>query len=203
MRRPSRSNGTFVQVASIAISGVLMANAAWAEPKIVGDGKPIDFFFIKGQKDVHVPFSVGNTCTAVFLEHPGALVIDRVIADRRDVVAQNTKGFIDGPPRMTLRSPGRSFRYTVLIDDLHTGGPESPFVGRSFPIPADSLPQSIEVHYRIRCADGKVSEPMVTRGVRLYDIPATDRKDRQKTEQPSPAPKDKGVPGGAVKALGH
>jgi hypothetical protein len=109
-------------------------------------------------------------------------MIEKVVADGQDVEPLIIKGgVLDGRWDLMLERPGESFRYQVKLGALESVTLGTPFDGKSFPVAVNPPPRSVEIYYRIRCADGKLGTPHVTRGVRLdFDrgklITGTERK---------------------------
>ena len=151
----------------ILLLTITLAASRLAYGDSISAGKPVDFYYVRGQQDIMVPFGMGKACKTIFLQPHGGLQIDKVIADGHEVRPLSTEGFVDGPWELKLSDPGPSFRYQVLLSELRTAEAKSPFKGKAFPISDERLPALIEVFYKIRCADGTVGEAQVTRGVLL------------------------------------
>jgi hypothetical protein len=43
----------------------------------------------------------------------------------------------------------------------------TPFSGSAFPISRERLPDLVEIHYRVRCPDGRLGPLLLTRGMRI------------------------------------
>jgi hypothetical protein len=114
-----------------------------------------------------VPFSVGEKCKSIYLSPVLGVIIDRVIADGREVPAERVRGVADSRWNTTLENPGPSFRYEQELENLGWEEPKREFVGQRFSVPRKPLPDVIEVYYRTRCATGEIGDIRLTRGVYL------------------------------------
>jgi hypothetical protein len=159
----------------IGVAGILLAtgvvHARGAET--IKSEKPIDFYYVAGQEAL-VPFGNVQSCKVAYVGSHAGLVIERVVADGQDVKPLSIKGgVLDGRWDLMLEKPGESFRYQLKLSALESGTLGTPFDGKSFPLTGDSPPKLVEIYYRIRCADGKLSQDYVTRGVRFDGETAT------------------------------
>jgi hypothetical protein len=161
--RDVRRHGLIGLSGILLATGVLHASAA----ETIKSEKPIDFYYVAGQ-EAFVPFGNVQICKVAYVGSHAGLVIEKVLADGQGVKPLSIKGgVLDGRWDLMLEKPGESFRYQVKLNALESVTLGTPFDGKSFPLTEDSPPKSVEIYYRIRCADGKLSQEYVTRGVRF------------------------------------
>jgi len=137
-----------------------------SRPPIAARPVEADFVFFadaEGQEHTRVPFAVGSQCATIYLESQFGVSVEKVALDGIPVVPVATDGIIEGP-LLLLDRPGASFRYERSLDDLTSITVATSYSGRRFPVVLDAKIGIIEVTYRIRCADGSLSVPMVSRG---------------------------------------
>jgi hypothetical protein len=154
---------------ALSIALVLLQAHPMPPPHIVARG--VDFLFMAGVDDVEkvsfeVPFPVGNSCKTLYWESHGAVAIESVLADGVAIKPrQNMGSYVDGTLDVAIESPGPGFQYRLPLFDLSSQEPTQPeYSSVEFPISPKSPPNTVEIRYRIRCADGKLGPPLVTRG---------------------------------------
>lgn len=154
---------------SVMAGVLLLASALRAESgETVRSEKPIDFYYLGEQAEILVPFGNVQVCMVAYVGTHAGLVIERVVSEGKDIKPLTIKGgVLDGRWDLMLQKPGESFRYQVKLGALESVTLGTPFDGKSFPVAANPPPRSVEIYYRVRCANGKLSELYVTRGVRL------------------------------------
>jgi hypothetical protein len=151
-----------------AISAVLWPNGVVAEGTDGAALRRVDFYYLKLKRErIMVPFSAGERCKSIYLSPVLGVIIDRVVADGREVPAESVRGTADGWWNATLENPGPSFRYEQELENLGWEEPKREFTGQQFPVPRKPLPDVIEVYYRPRCATGEIGEVHMTRGIYL------------------------------------
>jgi hypothetical protein len=164
-RVPCSSFG--VARAAILAMSLIRNDESAAKPVVLSIKDPIDFWYVRGQAEVSVPFAVQESCAEIFLDELRGIVIDSVVADGVPVANMEIRNGTSDGPDIHVGKTGPSYRYVMRLDRLISVSLGSPFSGRAFPLSMDSLPARVEVHYRVRCADGKVGDPSITRGVLL------------------------------------
>lgn len=164
-----RQHGLMVAAGILLAPGVLHAKTV----EVIKSEKPIDFYYVAGQ-ETFVPFGNVQVCKVAYVGPHAGLVIEKVVADGQDVKPLSIKGgVLDGRWDLMLEKPGESFRYQVKLDALQSATLGTPFDGKVFRLAQDPPPKLVEIYYQIRCADGKMSQEYVTRGVRFDGEAAT------------------------------
>jgi hypothetical protein len=139
-----------------------------ASRRVVGTGAAVDFVYAGGAPDVMVRFGLAQSCEKPFLEPIFGLKIDGVMVDGRRVSRSHIRESAIDDGDLILDRPGLSFRYLLSLKRLQSIDAVKPrFSGEAFPVPSDPVPDIIEIHYCIRCPDGKLGPPLVSRGLRI------------------------------------
>ena len=144
-----------------------------------GASQRTDFFYFEGEdhkESVEVNFGLQGTCThkGVQMFAQEGVVLVEVRADGQNLAPLAAKGYRHGAAVAVLDNPGPSFYYHMPLTDLESWTPYDPaqpilFQAIRFEL-RGKLPRKLEITYRIRCGDGSVSDPLMTRG-RRFPLP--------------------------------
>jgi hypothetical protein len=163
--------------ASLAFLLALAETVSSPRPQL--DTETVDFIYFE-QQDLYsivVPFGLNGFCNRAGVVVPSSqgVWIEDVRADGRNVAILKGLGYYHDRPEIVIGRPGSSFQYRMTMDDL-TSEELGTNRSRHFVIAQDQqLPARLEILYRIRCADGSLSELFKTRGTK-YDYPRPSKK---------------------------
>jgi hypothetical protein len=144
---------------------------------VVANGASVDFVYFEGQAkhQVDVPFGLHGACrsgVSAFAEV--GVLLEGVTANGKAVNRRDGgPAFVDERFELVVR-PGSSYQYQMALDRLVSEAADPRY---SFEFVVPGLPRSVDVTYRIRCADGSVSEKFVTRG-RRFGVPVSRQLER-------------------------
>src|SRR5205814_1373098 len=136
----------------------------------IASGPPVDFVYFEGQPkhEIDVSFGLHGACkNGVSAFASVGVLLDGVKANGKDVKRQDSGPvFIDDSFELAVQ-PGPNFQFHMTLDRLVSEG-SNPRYSFAFVVPG--VPRTVDITYRIRCSDGSVSQPFVTRG-RRFAVP--------------------------------
>ena len=136
----------------------------------------VDFFYFEGEADVKeqidVNFGLHGECKdkGISMFATEGVLLTAVRADDKAIAPRKYRGIRHGAGATVIDHPGPSFFYHMPLSSLESADPYDPAnpllaSGITFVIPG--LPRTIDISYRLRCADGSLSPEHLTRGRRF------------------------------------
>ncbi|HVZ71053.1 MAG TPA: hypothetical protein VHJ20_01650 [Polyangia bacterium] len=133
--------------------------------------KSIDFiYFSENPTNISVPFSLRGACleSGISAFAQSAILIDRVIIGGLAIEPVTMlEGYRHDEKSLIVKDISPQFRHQMRLSDLVSAPDPGKSERRMFKFSADIAPRTIEVTYRVLCADRTAFGPFVTFGEKM------------------------------------